>query len=89
MKNLQLFGRLTCVFSLLLLTLFQLTKDKIRWPAFIANNIFYICIAFIAIGYVLLYTHYTRTKNPKKANELIIFAIVIVAFFGFVKLVSK
>jgi len=89
MKGLHVFARVLIAFSLLFSGIVQATKKSFRWPSFIVDNILYITLALIAIGYVLLFIHYSRAKDSKKTVELAVITAVVAVFFVAVNFIMK
>ncbi len=79
MNILYAFSNVFTLFGSLSYAIFQLTKKTVGWPGFIADNIEYISFGSIAIGYLLTVIFYIKTKNAKKAKQLLLYAVIITA----------
>ncbi|HEY6063375.1 MAG TPA: hypothetical protein VIV35_07180 [Chitinophagaceae bacterium] len=77
MNKLEILSNIFSGFGLLFYAIFQLTKNALKWPAFIADNYEYIAFGSIAMGYILTVIYYFRTKNAKKARQLLLSAAII------------
>jgi hypothetical protein len=81
MKKLEIFSNVSSVFGLLFYAIFQLSKNAFKWPAFIADNYEYIAFGSIALGYILIVIYYFLSKNGKKANQLLLYAVIVTVVF--------
>jgi uncharacterized BrkB/YihY/UPF0761 family membrane protein len=76
MKKLEILSNIFSVFGFLFYAIFQLTKNKFSWPAFVADNNEYIAFGSIGLGYILTVIYYFLTKNVKKARQLLLVAVI-------------
>jgi hypothetical protein len=61
--------------------IFQLTKNFIHWPDFIAENIYYISGALLLIGIIIKFIYLGVTKDYKNLKQFALLWIVLIAMF--------
>lgn len=87
MKSLGILSHIIAFTGVILLAVFNLTKNTYQWPSFFSDNIFFITGGAVILGLILKIIFYTTIKDKWGLRNLLFFlAINISLFFVFYNL---